>query len=89
MLYQYIYFLLRSESFQSLLRPYIKGIIGGISLEISNIKIPLPPIEVQQEIVAEIESYQKVIDGARQVVENYKPYIPVDPSWSLINQKIS
>jgi type I restriction enzyme M protein len=36
-------------------------------------KIPLPPLSVQEEIVAEIESYQKIIDGARQVVENYSP----------------
>ncbi len=47
-------------------------------------EIPLPPLEVQQEIVAEIEGYQKVIDGARQVVENYKPIIPIDPSWPLV-----
>ena len=38
-----------------------------------NIKIPLPPLEKQQEILEEVEQYQKVIDGARQVVENYKP----------------
>ena len=31
-------------------------------------KIPLPPLEVQQEIVAEIEGYQKVIDGARELI---------------------
>jgi len=52
--------------------------------EYSKIKIPLPPLEVQQEIVAEIEGYQKVIDGARLVVENYKPVIPIDPSWPLV-----
>jgi type I restriction enzyme M protein len=50
----------------------------------SNIKIPLPPLSLQQEIVTEIESYQKIIDGARQVVENYKPQIKIDPSWPLV-----
>jgi hypothetical protein len=25
--------------------------------------------------VAEIEGYQKIIDGARQVLDNYKPHI--------------
>lgn len=35
--------------------------------------VPLPPLEVQHQIVTEIEGYQKVIDGARQVIENYKP----------------
>src|ERR1035437_5370027 len=38
---------------------------------------PLPPLEMQGDIVAEIEGYQKVIDGARAVVDNYRPYIPV------------
>ena len=33
--------------------------------DIEKIEIPLPPLEVQKQIVAEIESYQKVIDGAR------------------------
>lgn len=48
------------------------------------IQIPLPPIEVQQEIVAELEGYQKIIDGCRQVVENYKPTIDIDPSWEMV-----
>lgn len=49
--------------------------------DIEAIKIPLPPLSVQEEIVAEIESYQKIIDGARQVVENYKPTIKINPTW--------
>ena len=47
-------------------------------------QIPLPPLEVQQEIVAEIEGYQKMIDGARAVVENYRPHIHVDPGWPMV-----
>ncbi|NLH78640.1 MAG: N-6 DNA methylase, partial [Acidobacteria bacterium] len=47
-------------------------------------RIPLPPLEVQKEIVAEIEGYQKVIDGARMVVENYRPHIPIDPDWPMV-----
>jgi type I restriction enzyme M protein len=50
----------------------------------SHIEIPLPPLSVQEEIVAEIESYQKIIDGARQVVENYKPRIDIDPEWPMV-----
>ncbi len=38
-------------------------------------KIPLPPLEVQREIVSEIEGYQKLIDGCRQVVDSWKPDI--------------
>ena len=47
-------------------------------------KIPLPPIEVQQHIVDELEGYQKIIDGCRQIVENYKPTIDIDPSWEMV-----
>ena len=52
--------------------------------KLKDYEIPLPPLSVQQEIVAEIEGYQKVIDGARAVVENYRPYIAVDPGWPLM-----
>jgi len=44
---------------------------------------PLPPIEIQREIMAEIEGYQKIIDGARQVVESWKPQIDIDPKWIM------
>ena len=53
-------------------------------LEIS-IQIPLPPLEVQREIVAEIEGYQRVIDGARAVIDNYRPQIVVDPEWPMVD----
>jgi len=78
-----LFHMLRSSSFQKILQPYIKGIIGGVSSEIKEIEIPLPPIEVQDEIVKELEQYQKIIDGAKQVVDNYKPIIDIDPSWEM------
>ncbi len=65
-------------------RRALKSIIKGIHIyprDIRHINIPLPPLEMQQEIVAEIESYQKVIDGARAVTENYRAHIPLDSSW--------
>jgi type I restriction enzyme M protein len=47
-------------------------------------QIPLPPLEAQKEIVTEIESYQKVIDGARAVLDNYRPRIPIHPDWPMV-----
>jgi type I restriction enzyme M protein len=52
--------------------------------DLVNIQIPLPPLEVQKEIVAEIEGYQKVIDGARAVLDNYRPHIPINPEWPMV-----
>jgi len=40
---------------------------------------------VQKEIVAEIEGYQKVINGARAVLDNYRPHIPIHPDWPVIS----
>ena len=51
---------------------------------IEEYEIPLPPLEVQREIVAEIEGYQRVIDGARTVIDNYRPQIVVDPEWPMV-----
>ena len=52
--------------------------------EYSKIKIPLPPIEIQKQIVEEIENYQKVIDGAKQVVKSWKPSIKIDSKWKMV-----
>ena len=38
---------------------------------------------MQKEIVAEIEGYQKVIDGARAVLDHYRPQIPIQPAWPI------
>ena len=79
-------YVLRSSRFNNAVLGQLKGAqlprIGWKSF--TELQIPLPPLEVQKEIVAEIESYQKVIDGARAVVENYRPQVDIDPEWSLI-----
>ncbi len=63
---------------------------GGTFKEISKstfceLPIPLPPLAVQKEIVAEIEGYQKVIDGARAVLDNYRPHIRIHPDWPMVS----
>ena len=80
----YLLYLLKTTKFKDILQPYIQGIIGGINLDIKEIKIPLPTLEVQQEIVDELEGYQKIIDGCKQVAKNYKPTIDIDSSWEFI-----
>jgi type I restriction enzyme M protein len=34
--------------------------------------------------VAEIDGYQKVINGASAVLDNYRPHIPIHPEWLVI-----
>ena len=54
-------------------------------------KIPLPPLEVQEQIVAELDGYAAIISGAKQIVENWKPRIDIDPEWPqyLLGQLVS
>ena len=37
--------------------------------EYSRIKIPLPPLEIQQEIIKQIESKQAIIDNAKELIK--------------------
>ena len=55
--------------------------------EIGNIEIPLPPLDVQKDLVAEIEGYQRVIDGCQMVADNWRPHIAVDPEWETVQVK--
>lgn len=67
------------------LQKYVSSSFSYVSVgKLKKIDIPIPPIEVQKEIVKELDSYQKVIDGARQVVENYKPNIEVKDEWGEV-----
>jgi type I restriction enzyme M protein len=50
----------------------------------SKIEIPLPSLPIQEEIVAEIKSYQKIIDGAKAIVESYKPSFEIDSNWDIV-----
>jgi type I restriction enzyme M protein len=80
----YVYSLISAkfEHFQSLADgAAIPGVTRG---QVLDFRIPLPPLEVQKEIVAEIEGYQKVIDGARAVLDNYRPHIPIHPDWPMV-----
>lgn len=68
------------------LNPFITGVtVPKLNQEnLRSIEIPLPPLEIQQQIVAEIEGYQKIIDGAKQIVNNYKPTIKINPDWEKV-----
>jgi type I restriction enzyme M protein len=70
------------------------GVVKNLNINlVKKVKIPLPPLSIQEDIVAEIEGYQKIIDGAKQVVEYYKPKIDIparsaqsggDPDWEMV-----
>ena len=83
---QYLFCQLRHQKFNEFLRNRIAGAnINNLSANILHeFQIPLPPLEVQHELVAEIEGYQRVMDGARAVIEHWKPRFAVDPDWPQV-----
>jgi type I restriction enzyme M protein len=84
LLSEYLYEVLRSM-YMDIRNLTGHGERSGLNMPIiRGIQIPLPPLSIQEEIVAEIEGYQKIIDGAKTIVENYKPNIDIDPNWEKI-----
>ena len=82
----YLALLISTPPLKNELATYAKGvnILHISNSDIRNLKIPLPPLSIQEQIVAEIDQYQKVIDGAKQVVQNWKPSFRIDPSWEVV-----
>ncbi len=83
---EYIYHVTKSDSWREWILSNSKtGTLTNINAkQYSSFQFPLPPLEVQREIVAEIEGYQKVIDGACAVIDNYRPQIVVDPECPMV-----
>ena len=77
-LYAYLF---RSARFNDAVMGQLEGAqlprIGWSSF--AELQVPLPPLEVQKDIAAEIAIYQNVINGARAVLAHYHPQIPIDP----------
>ncbi len=84
---EWIYFCVMHPLFRSAAVAQMTG-TGGLQRVprdyVESFQIPLPPLDVQKEIVAEIEGYQKVIDGARAVLDHYRPHIPIHPDWPMV-----
>ncbi|MCX6162183.1 MAG: restriction endonuclease subunit S, partial [Ignavibacteriae bacterium] len=86
LLAKYLYELLKTNNF----RVHLKNQISSTSIRnlkydiFESFEIPLPPLDVQQQIVNEIESYQKIIDGAKQIVNSYTPTFVINPNWEMV-----
>ena len=68
------YYLNYSMKFREEIKLLTQGAnINNISSTINSIEIPLPPIDVQERIIAELDGYQHIVSGARSVLSNYRP----------------
>jgi len=79
---RYLFFLLRSTDLSSVITGAAQPQITGAALK--PFLIPLPPLEIQEQIVAELDGYAGIIVGAKQIAESWKPVIDVDPTWEQV-----
>lgn len=72
---KYLYFyLLASQKFREEIKLLTQGAnINNISSTINEIELPLPPLEIQQQIVSELDGYQQIIKSAQALLNNYRP----------------
>lgn len=80
---RYVQAVLASQASRNRISAMCNGTSGSMKniskSQLLSLPIPLPPLEEQRRIVAEIEGYQKVLDGARQILAGYRPQVDLDP----------
>ncbi len=81
---EFLYLILKSKK-DYLISQSSGGAQPNISQAIiKDLVIPQPPISFQKEIVTKVEQYEKIIAGAKQVSDSYKPEIDVNPEWEIV-----
>lgn len=81
---KYLYNVLKAK------QDYVYSLQSGMGIphlytkDLIDYEIPLPPLEVQEEIVKELDGYQAVIDGAKKVTESYLPSFPTRDNWQQV-----
>ncbi len=81
---KYLYYAFVSVQQQIYSKQHGTGIPHVYRDDLNDIQIPLPPLDEQQAIVEKLNAYQKVIDGARQVVKWYAPKFEVKEGWQWV-----
>ena len=76
---KYMFIFLHSNAGQNILKENITGSAqGGLnSTNLKNIRIPLPPLDIQQKLVAECKEVDKEYESSRMSVEEYKRKIEI------------
>jgi len=81
---KYLYHILNSSKNE--MARLMKG-AANVSMKTSDLEvfqIPLPSIEIQEQIVAELDGYAGIIAGAKQIAKNWKSKIEIDSEWETV-----
>lgn len=85
----YLAYAISNYPVKNQLATYAKGIniLHLSNSDLRQLRIVLPPLEIQHQIVTELDGYQKIIDAANTIVQSYKPTIKNTHNWKM--EKIS
>lgn len=84
---KFLAYLLGSEQYRSIIQNNSTGSnINNLSNEITHIKIPLPPLDIQKQIVEECEKVDAECEKARKEIEEYQKKI-VDVMTNVKGEK--
>jgi type I restriction enzyme S subunit len=81
----FLFWLLNNDYFEKLAIAALSG-MAQLNLGfkwLNSFQIPMPPLETQRQLVDEIAAHQRIIDGARKVVESLKPNLELELAESL------
>jgi restriction endonuclease S subunit len=84
---EFLYHIVKRQAFRDEGAENMAGTAGQQRVRrdfIEDYEIPLPPLEEQRRIVAEIEGYQKVLDGARQILDALEHQLHIEPDWERV-----
>lgn len=76
---KYLEAIVTQKSFYDQINNMVSGATGRRSVEVDNfleLQIPLPPLEVQNEIVEKIEKQKQIIEGAERIESSFIIHIP-------------
>jgi type I restriction enzyme M protein len=82
---KYLFHILHAGSFEKESIRASSGVAQkNLSTEwLKKYEIPLPPLQIQEQLIAELDGYQGVINGAKQIIENWRPRIQIEDAWEL------
>jgi type I restriction enzyme M protein len=81
---EFVFYLLKSKLEEIHASTYAVTVKHLSSKQVQDIEIPLPPLEVQEQIIAELYGYEAAIEGAKRDIESFKRLIDdkVAQLWS-------
>jgi restriction endonuclease S subunit len=87
LLKDYLYLILGSRMvYEQFARSATGGVVNNLNIGlVKNVSIPHPPLDVQQQIIDEVEGYQKTIDEHRKAIDELEQKIKltVNKVWGV------